>query len=65
MSRNNDLQAANLDLLLQVNRLLDEADRARVLRDRLLSMVRPSTQSQVATAIRNATPRKGGTIEKL
>ncbi len=46
--RHTDLQRTNLDLLLQLDRLLTEADRARVLRDHLLAvarqgMHRPST----------------------
>ena len=35
-----DLQHAHLDLLLQLDRLLTEADRARVLRDNLLAAAR-------------------------
>jgi hypothetical protein len=35
-----DLQTANLDLLMQLDRLLTEADRARVLRDQLIALAR-------------------------
>jgi hypothetical protein len=40
MPDRNDLQNANLELLIQIDRLLTEADKMRALRDRLLEIAR-------------------------
>lgn len=42
-------QDATLDLLLQLERLLAEADRARLLRDRLLDVARSYTPPTTAS----------------
>jgi len=47
-SPNSQVQDATLLLLVRVNRLLDEAERVRVLRDRLMDAARQSTDQPFA-----------------